>query len=202
MIKQVITKDNSITFFSEKYQETYHSISGAIEESFEKFIKPCKDKVNPNILNICFGIGYNSAAAIDFFKECTITALEIDKNIINEIENINAQFNSYPEIKEVAKTFKSKHITLIMGDARETIKSLKDNSYDIIILDPFSPKKCPELWTEEFIKEIYKKTKKDGILTTFSCASQVRKNLIAAGFKVKDGPRVRRRSPSTIAIKA
>ncbi|MBW2994548.1 hypothetical protein KY315_03965, partial [Candidatus Woesearchaeota archaeon] len=65
-LKQRVTKDNSITLFNEEYQEYYHSIHGAIEEAFEKFVKPCKiaelaktGKIK--ILDICFGMGYNSA---------------------------------------------------------------------------------------------------------------------------------------------
>ena len=60
-------------------------------------------------------------------------------------------------------------------------------------------KKNPELWTEEFFKQLRKLIKPDGILTTYSCAGNVRRNLKAAGFQVKDGPCVGRRSPSTIA---
>jgi len=43
--------------------------------------------------------------------------------------------------------------------------------------------------------------RKGGILTTYSCASIIRKNLREAGFLVKDGPVVGRKAPSTIAIK-
>ena len=42
---------------------------------------------------------------------------------------------------------------------------------------------------------------KKGILTTYSCARQVRENLKKAGFIVKDGPCVGRRAPATIALK-
>ena len=43
--------------------------------------------------------------------------------------------------------------------------------------------------------------KKESKLATYSCAGQVRRNLKEVGFKIKDGPCVGRRAPSTIAIK-
>ncbi len=88
-----------------------------------------------------------------------------------------------------------------MGDARKTITKLPDKEFDIIFLDPFSPKKCPELWTEEFLKNIYQKTAQGGILTTYSCAKEVRENLTKAGFNVTNGPTIGRRGPATIATK-
>lgn len=205
-MKEIITNDNSKTFFNEEYQETYHSTSGAIEEAFKKFVEPCDiQKVDEiKILDICFGLGYNSAAAIETIRkinpECKIIiyALENDKEILNRIQNLNPKLKYYNIIKDVAKNHKYKkeniEINLILGDARKTIKTIKEE-FDIVFLDPFSPKKCPELWTEEFFKDI----KLKGRLTTYSCAKIVRENLKKAGFEVKDGPSIGRKSPSTIA---
>ncbi len=52
--------------------KTLHTSTGAISESFEKFIKPMKFNYNEDIaiLDICAGLGYNSSAAIaDFIKK-------------------------------------------------------------------------------------------------------------------------------------
>lgn len=206
IMKKIITDDGSITYFNEKYEEHYHSVSGAEEEAVKKFAEPCsiKERDEVNILDICFGMGYNSAAALDCFKgrKINIIALENDKNIINQIQNIDSNFSSYNIIKEAAKHLNYKdnkiEIKIILGDARETIKQL-NQKFDIIFLDPFSPKKCPELWTEEFFKDIKSITKEQAILATYSCASSVRNNLKAEGFIVKDGPIVGRKSPGTIA---
>lgn len=199
-MKEIITKDGSSTFFSEEYQETYHSTTGAKEEALKKFVDPTKEKKNPKILDICFGLGYNSAAALEVFKECSIIGLEKDKEILTKIQKINPQFTTYQKIKDAVKG-KEKSIKIILGDARKTITSLPDQEFDIIFLDPFSPKKCPELWTEEFLQNIYKKTAPGGILTTYSCAKEVRQNLVKAGFQITDGPAIGRRGPATIATK-
>ena len=78
------------------------------------------------------------------------------------------------------------------------IKNL-NQKFDAVFLDPFSPKKCPELWTERFFKDIRKLMKQNSVLTTYSCAKITRNNLVNAGFNVKDGPSIGRRAPSTIA---
>jgi tRNA U34 5-methylaminomethyl-2-thiouridine-forming methyltransferase MnmC len=216
-MKQVKTGDDSVTYHNPKYDETYHSTSGAVEEAFEKFVKPCKikerskEKDSIKVLDICFGLGYNSCAAIDA-TECKIfiTALENDEEIIHRIKEVDPQFENYSLLKELIRTKPRTHawklstdkvnIKLILGDAREEIKELK-NKFDCIFLDPFSPKKCPELWTKEFMQDIYNVTAPGGILATYSCAKSVRDNLKEAGFKVEDGPCIGRKSPSTIATK-
>ncbi|MBN2052038.1 tRNA (5-methylaminomethyl-2-thiouridine)(34)-methyltransferase MnmD [Candidatus Woesearchaeota archaeon] len=212
-MKEVTTKDGSTTFYNDEYSETYHSVTGAVEEAFRKFAEPAleavKNKNEVRILDVCFGLGYNSAAAIDEILKQNISCnieiigLEKDKKILEQIKNVEPAIISYPVIKEmVEQNYKYERngiiIELIIGDALKTIKKIK-GKFDIIFLDPFSPKKNPELWTESFFKELRKHIKEDGILTTYSCAGNVRRNLKAAGFEIKDGPCVGRRSPSTIA---
>lgn len=210
-MEEIITKDGSTTFHNQKYDENYHSVSGAIEEAFEKFVRPCnvKDFKNIRILDICFGIGYNSAAAIEEFLEYNsgrieITALEKDEGILKEIENLNPKLKYYDIIKKMNRTKdcnnKNIKIKLIMGDAVKTIKEV-DGVFDAVFLDPFSPPKNPELWTEEFFRDIGNVMKKGAILATYSCARVVRDNLKKAGFIVNNGPCIGRRAPSTIAVR-
>ncbi|MBI2134431.1 hypothetical protein HYU09_00435 [Candidatus Woesearchaeota archaeon] len=228
-MQQTITKDNSITFYSEKYSEHYHSTSGALDESFGKFAMPCRLKNGMRVLDVCFGLGYNSLAAISL-ADVEIVALENDPMILKLIKNIkmpedytfvgnkikNTETNNYnkndPTLEMLENNYEKIKIAaekldyeddklklrIIIGDARETIKEL-DGKFDAVFLDPFSPKKCRELWTKEFFSDIRKLMKKDSILSTYSCASIVRKNLTDAGFRVTDGPSVGRRAPSTIA---
>jgi tRNA U34 5-methylaminomethyl-2-thiouridine-forming methyltransferase MnmC len=208
-LKQQVTKDNSITLFNETYQEYYHSTKGAVEESFEKFVKPCRiaelaktGKIR--ILDVCFGVGYNSAAAIDAALESNpnceieIIGLENDQKILDEIKNLNPAFKYYDIIKGDKSDPKIK-LKILLGDARETIKQVKDK-VDAVFFDPFSPKVCPELWTKEFFADIKRVMTPGAILTTYSCARIVRDNMKANGFIVKDGPILGRRGPATIAI--
>ncbi|NQU78211.1 hypothetical protein HQ545_00415 [Candidatus Woesearchaeota archaeon] len=209
--RKVITKDGSATYYSEEYGESYHSLSGAMEEADKKYAQVCGigEREDVVILDICFGLGYNSAAAIDAFNGSSIriVGLESYQGIIDEISRMGDEypFKCHNIMKQIASEGnyedEKTYAKLIMGDARETIKSLKKDSFDCVFLDPFSPNKCPELWTKEFFEKIYRVMKKGGVLTTYSCARIVRDNLTAAGFNVRDGPVVGRRGPGTVAVK-
>ena len=204
-MQQILTKDGSITFHNEKYGESYHSVSGAIEESFKKFAEPCCVKDRMRILDICFGIGYNSLAAVHMSKDLEIVGLENDKKILEKIKDVKVSDELKEDYEIIKKAAESGYddgklkIKIIAGDARNTIKEV-DGEFDAVFLDPFSPKKCPELWTLEFFIEIKKKIKKGGILATYSCARIARDNLKKAGFEVKDGPVVGRKAPGTLAL--
>jgi tRNA U34 5-methylaminomethyl-2-thiouridine-forming methyltransferase MnmC len=65
------TEDGSFTLNVKGFNNTYqrmHTLKGAITESFEKFVNPFNFiDTNLNILDICSGLGYNSAALIEEF---------------------------------------------------------------------------------------------------------------------------------------
>ena len=203
-MKSVKTKDGSITFYNPDYDEHYHSLSGAMEEADKKYVEALGVKDGDIILDICFGLGYNSYAAIKAKKDLKIIALEKDKVVLEELQEIELD-EKYEIIKSLTKnlSYKDEHyeLKLILGDAQETIKQVTE-TFDIVFLDPFSPKKNPELWTKEFFEEIYKRMKPGAKLATYSCARLVRENLKAVGFEVIDGPTIGRWAPATIAKKS
>jgi len=203
------TEDNSYTCHNTEYDEHYHTKSGAIEEAFEKHVKPLGVANGMHILDFCFGLGYNGIAAFHDHRDIHVTALELDPEIIDMMKTIEppkeieTEFNFFKDIgtkKEMTDSY-GNYLKLIMGDAMQTIKDLPDDTFDVCFFDPFSPKKHPEMWSVSTVKQIYRVLKKGGKLSTYSCARMVRDNLKEAGFLVTDGPIVGRRSPSTIAIK-
>ena len=200
----VKTEDNSYTFYNEDFGEWYHSKSGALQEAELKYVETLGVKDGDTILDICFGLGYNTFAAIKKCKNLKVTALEIDPKVLQALQGLDLG-EEYEIIKKLAKdkTFKDENydLQLILGPAQETIKEIKE-TFDIVFLDPFSPKGNPELWTSEFFKDIYKVMKPGAKLTTYSCARSVRDNLKEARFQITDGPKMHRRGPSTIAVKA
>lgn len=209
-MEKVKTMDSSYTLYSKEYRQTYHSVSGALEESFQKFAIPALStklhRKRITILDICFGIGYNSAAALHYIRKSNhlirvcIVGIEKDKSVIccfNKEDMPAIIRKDYQQLKDQVKSGQTQ---IIIGDAKTEVGRLK-LKFDAVFLDPFSPRECPDLWTEEFIKDIYGVMRKKGILTTYSCAGKVRKNLESAGFHVRDGPCIGRRAPSTIAVK-
>lgn len=219
-MERIITADGSITFRNKDVDETYHSHSGAATEAWLKYVEPsgivalAKDmnksrKRTIRILDFCFGLGYNSAAAIDAIRSVhpdvpvEIIALEIDPTILHLACTIDAPFESYSFIQKVCKNHDSNenniHVKILLGDARRGVRTL-DGRFDAVFFDPFSPKKAPQMWTAEVFRSLFEIMRPCASLTTFSCARLVRDNLVTAGFHVMDGPIVGRRGPSTIAI--
>ncbi|MFW6013738.1 MAG: tRNA (5-methylaminomethyl-2-thiouridine)(34)-methyltransferase MnmD [Candidatus Nanoarchaeia archaeon] len=212
-MEELITRDSSVTFYNKEYEDIYHSKSGAIEEATEKFARPALEHIKRigkkeiTLLDICFGLGYNSCAVIDLVKEniedfkISITGIEKDIKIIEKIKEIQPEFKNYNLIKKARNgnvKEESIFIQLIIKDALEVIENLNEK-YDIVFHDPFAPKKHPELWTKEFFVKVSSCMNRGGKLYTYSCARSVRDALKEAGFSIEDGPKVGRRAPSTIA---
>lgn len=90
--RKVITKDGSVTFHSSEYDEHYHSKAGALTEADKKYAEVCNigSREEVDVLDVCFGLGYNSAAAIDTFKgkRLSIIGLENYQGIVDEIINL------------------------------------------------------------------------------------------------------------------
>ena len=205
-MKLVKTDDGSYTYYNEEFDEHYHTKSGAIEEAFEKHVNALGVEDGMRILDFCFGLGYNSIAALVNHKNLEVIGIEIDEKILDKMKRVEVSIEEYEEFREIKdkKEITDKNnnkIKLIIGDGLKEIKKLKDNYFDRVFFDPFSPKKHPEMWTEDLFKEVYRVMKDKGKLSTYSCARVVRDNMRKAGFEVIDGPIVGRRSPSTIGIK-
>ncbi|MCD4795586.1 MAG: hypothetical protein K8R49_00225 [Candidatus Cloacimonetes bacterium] len=203
------TKDGSYTVFNQKYQEHYHTISGALEEAFQKHVNAVGVENGFHILDFCFGLGYNSIAATKDHRNLTIIGLENDSEIIEAIKNLSVldeiekEFTTFQNIAEKLEITDDNNntIKLIIGEALVSISSLPKDYFDRVFFDPFSPGKQPEMWSRKVFQKVRNVMKQGAKLSTYSCAKSVRQNMVAVGFKVMDGPIVGRKSPATIAVK-
>ena len=199
---KIITEDGSISFRSEKFNENFHSKAGAYYETKNKFINPSRLKrfqnKSINVLDICFGIGYNSALLFENLEIELSTlnwyGLEIDKRPLNYALT-DKKFNNLwsPKVNEILKSLNSKSLyknknfdcKRVIGGARKEILNLpKELNFDLIFLDGFSPQKCPEIWSYEFLSQLRNKIKYDGYLITYTSAAAVRKSLKNLGFNL------------------
>jgi len=78
-------------------------------------------------------------------------------------------------------------LTLVIGDARETLPQL-DAEIDAWFLDGFSPAKNPELWTRPLMQTISQCSRPGTTFATYSSAGHVRRALEAAGFRPERVP--------------
>lgn len=59
------------------------------------------------------------------------------------------------------------------------------SQFDVVFFDAFSPDAQPELWTEEVFRNVYGLMKEGGVMTTYCAKGDVRRAMLAAGFKVE-----------------
>jgi tRNA U34 5-methylaminomethyl-2-thiouridine-forming methyltransferase MnmC len=224
----VKTDDGSYSIKSKEINhkvETLHTSTGAISESFEKFIKPLKLNYDEDIaiLDICAGLGYNSSAAIDDFMKNSdgstnlhIDMLEISKPTLAAGLMVPSPIEAHDITKkaieqslidcdyaslELEETVIPRNIDLKIhiDDARQVIQKLPDKTYDAIFLDPFSQNMSPELVSVEFFREFRRVIKDDGIVCTYTSSAPVRMGFIEADFYVSLGPIFGRFQGGTLA---
>ena len=202
-LKKHTTKDGSLSLYSSSYEEGFHDNDGALKESINKYLLPAQLELFSNIekiaiLDVCMGIGYNSGCILEYLfrsnQNIEWHGLEIDKRPLNfglsekKFQNLWSPkvLNFFYCLKNSGKWIDDLNEGKIhWGDARKKIYEINESlRFDLILLDPFSPQKCPELWTEQFINLLSKKLSSDGRLITYSSAASVRKSLNKAGLRI------------------
>ena len=196
-----LSDDGSYTAYSKEYDEHYHSTKdGALHESFTKHILPAynhlsqKDEIT--ILDICYGLGFNTLATILYYKEnapqkrLNIYSPELDAILVKSLANFlyPKEFDALREIINALSTDgvyqdKTLYVEVFIGDAREYVKRF-ENKFDIVYQDAFSPATNPILWTKEYFSDVRKAIKDEGILTTYSIALKSRLALYENGFHI------------------
>ncbi len=196
-----LSEDGSYTAYSKEYDEHYHSTKdGALNESMLKHIIPAFEHVQEHdevsILDICYGLGFNTLATILYYKEYApqkklrIYSPELDASLVKSLTNFSYPI-AFEPLREIIDAISERgvyedeqlSIEVFLGDAREYVKKFK-GTFDIVYQDAFSPSTNPILWTKEYFSDIKKAIKTDGILTTYSIALKTRLALHENGFHV------------------
>ncbi|MER3433690.1 MAG: hypothetical protein C4288_09700 [Leptolyngbya sp. ERB_1_1] len=200
-----LTQDGSYTFFSEEFGEAFHSYQGAKTEAFQKFsdaidLQHKAQQPEIKLLDVCYGLGYNTAAAIEVIRKINpncnieICGLELDPTVpVGAVTPQLLQYWSH-HVQEILESLAKQHYyqqeylkaQLLIGDARQTIQSLIQSKFqaDAIFFDPFSPRRCPQLWTIEFFQLVAQCLAPTGKLATYSRSASVRTALLAAGLQI------------------
>lgn len=203
-IKVVTTSDGTNTLYSKQFDQHYHSVKeGALNESLSKHVLPAlhyhKNKKELTILDICFGIGYNSLATLYYIQtnnldiKVNIYSPEFDLNLLHSIENFTfpKEFKSlHPIIQRISQNLyyedEKCKIKIYNGDAREYLDILyKQNLlFDIVYQDAFSSEVNRLLWTQEYFGQIKNVLNDDAIITTYSIATPIRLSIYNNGLNI------------------
>ncbi len=203
------TGDGSFTFFSETFGEAFHSDKGAKSEAFQKFsqvteLATLAQTGRLRLLDVCYGLGYNSAAALETIwqvnPDCEVElyALELDPTVPIAATSSELLNSWTPKVHEVLIALAQQlqcdrfglRAKLLIGDARQTIQTVINSGFqaDAIFFDPFSPRKCPQLWTVEFFQLVTSCLAPSGKLATYSRSAAVRSALLEVGLSIGSIP--------------
>jgi len=204
-IRHIITHDGSSTLYSARYDQHYHSIHGAIQESMHVFIEAGLRALPEHltevaILEMGFGTGLNALLTLvhNAGKQLHYTGLETIP--LNWEQAYNLNYIQELKLPEAGEWFQAIHhaawnetVAIKPDFSLEKLQcQLQDfapeRGYDLLYFDAFAPTSQPELWEPGIMQQLYDWLNPGGIFVTYSAKSSVRKGLIAAGFDVSKLP--------------
>lgn len=227
----IATGDGTVTLRDSATGELFHNSAGAYLEAMENYVRPALAGFSPGsglrLLDICFGLGYNTFAFIDHvarnelsIREVEVLAVEADRGLLPVIARVAGQacFESFPadfaesvsQAEENTLSFDLKrvmsepplHVVLrfAFADLRKVVPGLEED-FDLVFHDPFSPSKVPELWTVDLFSCYHRLlTGRGGRVLTYSIATAVRGGFLEAGFVIYRTAAVGRKAGGTLAL--
>lgn len=210
----IMTEDQSYTLKSLAFDEACHSMSGAYAETLHNYVNACQlvqlSQTRPKItlLEIGFGLGVGAQVTFEALQKnhqgnahIHYIALELDGALVEFAQkNTHIHAPMYPSIKDLGKkeieglevyeaTKNGHQLSVIIGNARETLISAYQKgllpTVDIIYQDAFSPRKNPELWTQEWFESLALVSANDVCMSTYCSSISPRKAMRAAGFQIQ-----------------
>jgi tRNA U34 5-methylaminomethyl-2-thiouridine-forming methyltransferase MnmC len=190
------TADGSFSLFSSEFGEAFHSGLGALEEARQKFVAPAAlDRWPPGsciqVLDVCVGTGCNTAALLEACKARGLPlnwwGLELDQEPL-KLALADAGFCSQWQPGTTQQLQQLCHSErMLWGDARQRLPEVLQHQrgqLDLVLMDAFSPSRCPQLWSLEFLSALAALLKPNGRLLTYCSAAAVRKAMRLAGLQL------------------
>jgi tRNA U34 5-methylaminomethyl-2-thiouridine-forming methyltransferase MnmC len=200
----VVTKDGSSSIYLPAFDEHYHSVHGAVQESKHVFMKmgwePVASKQEEiSILEIGFGTGLNAFLVLEqalLFpgKKVHYASLEAFPVAEEQAGLLNYAEQNREHFLRLHASGWEKPVAILPNFQLEKRKITlqefmpEESHYDLVFFDAFAPRVQPELWTEEVFRKMHKALKPGGILVTYCSKGDVRRAMIAAGLSVEKLP--------------
>jgi tRNA U34 5-methylaminomethyl-2-thiouridine-forming methyltransferase MnmC len=200
----VYTADGSNSLYSATFDQHYHSMQGALQESTHVFInlglKPVLARATSlvRVFEMGFGTGLNALLAWQQaeLQQKPVEYLGIEAFPISDEEARALNFEELTGqqgLPRLHQTPWNTHAGLskyfsFQKDHTPLHDFCTDRRFDVIFYDAFSPQAQPELWNEEAFARIAALTRPGGTLVTYSSKGSVRRALQAVGFTVEKHP--------------
>jgi tRNA U34 5-methylaminomethyl-2-thiouridine-forming methyltransferase MnmC len=200
-----IGADGSFSLWSEAFGEGFHSAVGARREALETYVQPAGlDRFPPGsritVVDVCLGLGTNTAALLAAARERDLVlrwwGLEVDRRPLERALAEPRFRQQWPVealavLEQLAASGQWRSPAgagrVCWGDARRHLPGLLTHlvgACDLVLLDAFSPRRCPQLWTQEFLTQLAGLLAPEGRLLTYCSAAAVRRSLQRAGLEL------------------
>jgi tRNA U34 5-methylaminomethyl-2-thiouridine-forming methyltransferase MnmC len=188
--------DGSFSLWSGAFGEGFHSAAGALSEAQQKFVGPSQlERWRPSqelvVVEVAVGTGTNTAAllqaAVGLGLPLQWWGLEQDRQPLALALASEAFRSQWSEATLSRLEALGRSQRLLWGDARQAVSRLPavlQGGCDLVWLDAFSPRRCPQLWSLEFLAQLAALLKPEGRIVTYSSAAAVRGALVAAGLQL------------------
>lgn len=191
-----LTGDGSFSLYCQTTGEGFHSADGALKEAQRVFVGPSELKRFPKgsilrIVEVAVGTGTNTAALLGATLAAGLTlewwGLELDPRplaLALADPHYRRQWSA-PVLKRLEEMVEGER--LLWGDARRRLLDLPPvlwGACDLVLLDAFSPQRCPQLWSVEFLAQLARLLQPRGRLLTYCCAAAVRRALALANLQL------------------
>jgi tRNA U34 5-methylaminomethyl-2-thiouridine-forming methyltransferase MnmC len=202
MVEIIQCEDGTQTVYSPIFQETYHSIKGAIQESHHVFIRAGlnhlieKGYQSIKILEFGFGTGLNALLVLDLAQDLPDISIEyvgiekypLDNSKISNLayhEKVNVNVSDWLKLHSG-----NWHIGNFKGKVfhRDFNDFESDTKFDLVFHDAFSPNIQEEYWRSPFLQKVYEKMNKGGVLVTYCAQGEFRRELKRIGFTTESLP--------------
>lgn len=188
------TRDGSFSLWSSETGEGFHSADGALAEARRIFVAAAElDRQRQGrtltVVEVAVGTGTNTACLLEALDRHRLSlrwwGLERDRRPL-ALARGDAGFRSqWPADVLSRLEGLCDGDGLLWGDARRRLGDLRtvaEGRCDLVLLDAFSPRRCPQLWTLEFLRGLARLLAPSGRLLTYSSAAAVRRALLQAGL--------------------
>ena len=200
------TADGSQTIQLPQWGEQYHSMHGALQESFHVFIRQGLYQFfnRPvDLLEIGFGTGLNALVTLVeapgrklHIRYTGLEAYPVAEEEWKQLEYAQllgreAIVQKYFEELHRAPWDREHPVTpsFTLHKRKVDIRTFESEpAFDLVYFDAFGARVQPELWTAEIFRRMYRAVRPGGYLVTYSAKGSVRRAMQEVGFLVERLP--------------
>lgn len=217
------TADGSNTLYLPGLDETYHSLNGALSESWHVYIKNGLQKQveaglsSISILEVGFGTGMNALLSLQWLPsniQCHYISLEpyplseaLLQAYYNDFHQLPDSFQYLPDLLKAQNSpmvvrpgFDIQVLPMTLDEFYDT-QDVTKPQFDLIFFDAFAPSRQPELWTLSSLGKVNNMMKSGALLTTYCAQGQFKRHLKALGLHTEHPQGANGKREMTLAFK-